>query len=131
MHIDQLESQYRGTTLPRLVESHIKKMDQPTRQIAIQAIYANFSHAVGPQVDAFALEYPAKWFNEKLKTRDLGELFKEAIEDIQQKGKGANWGLSDELVFEIFNLMVLRLSYHAYENRGFRKTLGIKKGWFS
>jgi len=39
--------------------------------------------------------------------------------------------LSDEQVFDVFNLMVMRLTAFAHSKQELRKQLGIKKGWFS
>ena len=39
--------------------------------------------------------------------------------------------LNDEQVFDVFNLIVMKVSYFAHNDPEFRKSWGIKKGWFS
>jgi len=39
--------------------------------------------------------------------------------------------LDDDQVFDMFNLIVMRVSFFAHSKPDFRKMLGIKKGWLS
>ena len=131
MNLEELSRQYRGAKLPQLIEKQIKSLDEPTLLKAIQGTWANFSPELGPQIDSYTMNYVKNWFGPHVVTADLGELFDEAVKDIKNMAAERGVSLSDERVFDIFNLMVMRLSYFAHTKPDFRKMLGVKKGWFS
>ena len=131
MNLEQLSSQYRGARLPQLIEKQIKTLDEPTLLKAIQGTYENFPREFRPQVDAYTMAYMKNWFGPNIATVDLGVLFDEAVKDIKSMAAELGVSLNDERLFDIFNLMVMRLSHFAHTQPDFRKMLGIKKGWFS
>ena len=131
MKFDELEEQYRGTTLPKLVEKQLRSLKEPVLLEAIQGTYENFPVGVGPLIDAYTQSYLRKWFGPHLLQTDLGELFRTTIDDIKAMANGEGIALDDEQVFNVFNLMVMRLTAFAHSNPELRKQLGIKKGWFS
>ena len=131
MDLVKLEQQYRGATLPKLVEKQIKSLSEPVLLEAIQGTYERLPIGFGPLIDAYTMGYLEKWFSPHVLTADLGELFRATISDIKTMALGEGMSLSDEQVFDVFNLMVLRLSAFAHSKPELRKQLGIKKGWFS
>ena len=131
MDLKNIVQQYRGTTLPKLIEKQIKSMDRDTLQAAIQGTYTNFPVEFRKQVEAYTLDYQKNWINDHIRTADLGDILSEAIQDIMQMSSEAGVSLNDDQVFDMFNLTVMRLAYFADCQPGFRKLLGIKKGWFS
>lgn len=98
---------------------------------AIQGTYANFPVGLRPLIDAYTQAYLQKWFGPHILHTDLGELFRVTIADIKAMANGEGIELSDEQLFDVFNLMVMRLTAFAHSKPELRKLLGIKKGWFS
>lgn len=132
MNLQELITQYHGATLPKLIEKQIKTLNENTLQQAIRDIYSNFPIEFCPKVDAFTLDYAAThWLGPHIVTADLGDLFSYAIKDIKDMATQFGILLSDDQIFDIFNLIVMRLSYFSHSNPEFRKMLGIKKRWFS
>jgi hypothetical protein len=132
MNLQELVQQYRGATLPKLVERQMKSLNEDTLMHAIQDTYRHFPIEFRPQVDAFTLAYPDRnWAGPNIVTTDLGDIFSDAIQAIEGMATQAGVSLNDEQVFDVFNLIVMRVSYCAHSNPDFRKMLGIKKGWFS
>lgn len=131
MDLQQLAQQYRGTTLPKLLEKQIKAMDKRTLLQAIQGTYKYFPENFRPLVDAYTLTYGQKLIGSQILIKDLGDVFRDAIQDAVKMSIEAGESLNDDQVFAMFNLTVMRLSFMAHSEPGFRKLLGIKKGWFS
>lgn len=131
MKFDELEEQYRGTTLPKLVETQLRSLKEPVLLEAIQGTYENFPVGVRPLIGAYTQTYLQKWFEPHILQTDLGELFRTTIDDIKAMTVGEGIALRDEQLFDVFNLMVMRLTAFAHSNPELRKQLGIKKGWFS
>lgn len=131
MNLVEIEQQYRGTTLPLLVEKQIKSLKEPVLLEAIQGTYAKFPVGFRPLIDAYTQGYLQKWFGPHILTVDLGELLRTTVVDIKAMAVEEGMSLNDEQMFDIFNIMVMRLAAFAHSKPAFRKQLGIKKGWFS
>ena len=129
--LETLAQQYRGTTLPKLVEKQIRSFGEEDLLAAIRGTFHNFPAQLREPLDSFTEEYLRNWFSPHILTTDLSELFSSAIKDVESVAKECAVTLSEEMVFDIFNIMVMKLSYFASSRREFRKQLGIKKGWFS
>ena len=131
MKLDEIEDQYRGSTLPKLVEKQLRSLKESVLLEAIQGTYANFPVGVRPLIDSYTQAYLQKWFGPHILQTDLGEVFRTTIGDIKAMAVGEGIALGDEQVFDVFNLMVMRLAAFAHSKPELRKQLGIKKGWFS
>jgi hypothetical protein len=132
MDLDVLRDQYRGTTLPKLVEKQIRSFDEATTLKAIQGTFANFPAAHRPDLDTFTQDYLAeRWFGPHIVKQDLAVLFSETIRDIQGMSEAKGYAFSSERAFDLFNIMVLKMAWFAHSRPDFRRDLGIKKGWFS
>ena len=131
MKLDEIEDQYRGFTLPKLVEKQLRSLKESVLLEAIRGTYANFPVGVRPLIDSYTQAYLQKWFGPHILQTDLGEVFRTTISDIKTMAVGEGIALDDEQVFDVFNLMVMRLAAFAHSKPELRKQLGIKKGWFS
>jgi hypothetical protein len=131
MNLQELVRQYRGTTLPKLVEKQVKSLDKDVLLQAIQETYHHFPIEFRKQVDAFTHAYVKNWLAPHIVTMDLGDIFRDTIQDIKDMATQAGVSLNDEQVFDVFNLIVMKVSHFAHIDPEFRKGWGIKKGWFS
>ena len=98
---------------------------------AIQGTYASFPVGIRPLIDAYTQAYLQKWFSPHVVQADLSELFRVTIGDIKIMADGEGKKLNDDQVFDVFNLMVMRLTVFAHSKPELRRQLGIKKGRFS
>ncbi|MBZ0256972.1 hypothetical protein K8I31_12975 [bacterium] len=131
MNLGELAHQYRDTTLPKLIEKQVKSLTEETLLQAVRGTFDNFPVGIRPQLNAFTEDYLKNWFGPHIITTDLGDLFTATIKDIQSMAIQDGISLNDEQMFDVFNIMVMKLSYFAHSRPAFRKQLGIKKGWFS
>jgi len=131
MNLQEIVQQYRGTTLPKLVEKQIKSLNEDTLLQAIQSTYHHFPIEFRKQVDAFTHAYVKNWLAPHIVTTDLGDIFSDATPDIKSMATQSGVSLNDEQVFDVFNLIVMKVSHFAHIDPEFRKSWGIKKGWFS
>ena len=131
MNLQQLEQQFQGSTLAKLVEHHVRKMSLPQLEAAIQGAYLNFPEEDREIIDSYTLDFPTKWWlNTYFTTRDLSVIFADAIRENKRLSEKLCANYSDDLLFDIFNLTVMRVAHFASSNRGFRKQFGIRKGIF-
>jgi hypothetical protein len=93
-----------------LIEQQIKSLDEETLLQAIRGTYEHFPIEFRPSVDTYTLAYLEKWFDTYILTADLGDIFIETIQDIKDMAIAAGVPLNDEQVFDMFNLIVMRLS---------------------
>lgn len=131
MNLSELAQQYRGATLPKLIDRHVKSLNQDALVQAIQGTYERLPLAFRPQADAYTMAYLENWFGPHIVTADLADVFAAAVSDIKAVALRANVSLSDDQVLEVFNIMVMRMAHFAHAKPDLRKMLGIKKGWFS
>jgi len=131
MEFQEIIQQYRGATLPQLIEKQIKSLNESTLDKAIQGTYENFPVEFHPTVDAFTQSYIKNWFGPHILTADLSDVFNQAIQDINTMAIQVGVQLNNDQLFDVFNLAVMRLSFFAHSKPELRKMLGIKKGWFS
>jgi hypothetical protein len=131
MDIKELEQQFHGATLPKLVEKHLKQQTPERLVEAVKGTYHNFPVDQRPIIDEFTENYMENWFDLKIVDSDLGDIFSKTITDITNWSNTENLSLNDERAFDIFNIMVMKLTHLAHNSPNFRKMIGVKKGWFS
>ena len=128
--LQQLALQYRGSTLPKLVQTQIRSQSEERLLMAIKGTFDEFPIAYREPLDQFTQEYLQRWFGPQILDTDLSEIFSQTVQDIKSTAKTHGLSLSDEMVFDVFNLMVMKMSHFASSRSDFRKQLGIKKGLF-
>src|SRR5207302_8679732 len=104
MNLQEIVQQYRGATLPKLVEKQIKSLHEDTLLQAIQGTYLHFPIEFRKQVDAFTHAYVKNWLAPHIVTMDLGDIFRDTIQDIKGMATQSGISLNDEQVFDVFNL---------------------------
>jgi hypothetical protein len=129
--IDEMKQQYKGTTLPKLIEHHIKKQTEKQLQEAVFETYSNFSDDVAEEIDDYTMDYLKNWFSPDIVSKDLSKVFEEAITSIENISLKKNWMLTEAQKVDVFVIKVLRISFFAASKPEFRKKLGVRKGWFS
>src|SRR5215469_4987029 len=121
MNLQEIVHQYRGATLPKLVEKQIKALNEGALLQAIQGTYHHFPIEFRKQVDAFTHAYVKNWLAPHIFTKDLGDIFSDTVRDIKGMATQAGVSLTDEQVFDVFNLIVQKVSYFAHIDPEFRK----------
>ena len=131
MNPAELTEQYRGATLPKLIETHVKSLSQESLVQAIRGTYEKLPITFRPQADAYTMAYLKNWLGPHIVTADLADVFAAAVSDIKAAALEARVSLSDNQLLDVFNIMVMRMAHFAHSKPDLRKMLGIKKGWFS
>ena len=131
INLQQLANQYEDATLADLVEEQVRKLDQATLLQAIRGTFDELPERSREFIDSFTQEYTSEWLRQDVFRIDLSTLFVATISDIRRMSEGERFCLSDDQIFGVFNIMVMKISHFAHQNSKFRKHMGIKKGWFS
>ena len=128
--LKEIERQWQNTTLPKQIQFQIKKMNPEVMDAAIQGTYEKFPKNIIPNIEIFSLYYPEKWFVDGIQSAKLSSLFADAIEDIRLYSGKENLEFNSDQIFDLFNLIVLRMSHAVRSNKNLQKALGVKLGWF-
>lgn len=132
MDVQALAVQYQGASLAKLVEKHLRSLNEDQLLAAIQGTYAKLPEPFRLAADSFSLGYAQQcWFGPQMTSPDLSELFLAALRDGKNFASLQGVTLSDDQAFELFNLAVMRVAHFAQSRPDFRKQVGIKNGWFS
>lgn len=131
MMINELKQQYKGTTLPKLIEHHIKKQSSTEIRNAVMGTYIKLPEVAREGADEYTMDYLANWFDSNIVNEDLSNVFSKAIANIENTSNEQGWNLSESQKVDVFVIMVLRMAFFAHDKPELRKMLGIKKGWFS
>jgi len=130
--IDELSVQFHGTTLSKLVEKHVRTIDEDLTLNAIRGTFDEFPPQMRPTINSYTEKYvPEWWINEKVIFGDLGAVLQMTITDLKEWAKENHYEFSEYELFNIFNIMVMKVARFAHESKSFRKALGVKKGVFS
>ena len=130
MNLREITQQYHGSTLPELVEKQLKSMSEATLLKAIRGTFDNFPNEDRELINTFTENFLENWFDPHILTDDLGDIFSDAVKNIQNITTQTDVLLDDERTFDVFNIMVMKLSHFAHSHPVFRKKMGIKKGRF-
>jgi hypothetical protein len=128
---NELIRQYKGSTLPKLIEHHIKSQTKTQLENAVFEMYTKLPEPSREIVSDFTLHYIQNWFQPNIVDVDLSLVFTHAVEEIDKFSKEFKLNLSENQMIDVFIIMVLRTSFFASTEPQFRKLLAIKKGWFS
>jgi len=131
MNLIELEDQYHGSTLAKLVKHHMKNQSEEDIVSAVRGTYGRFTEDLRPIIDDFTEKYLELWFDVSIYSQDLGTIFSKTLLDINAWGKESRYALTEEDAFNIFNIMVLKIAHYAHSRSEFRKKIGAKKGIFS
>lgn len=133
MDLRNLQQQYGGTTLPKLIQHQMKNMDINVMRLAISEILKSFPVSFQPAIVQFSIDHArsAGWLEPSIVSRDLSVVFTEAISELRRLSAQAGIVLNDELLFNGFNYTVLCISIFMHAKPDARKSFGIKLGWFS
>lgn len=128
---NELIRQYKGSTLPKLIEHHIKSQTKTQLEDAVFLMYVELPESSREIVSDFTQHYIENWLQTNVIDVDLSMIFTHAIEEIEKFSKKYKLNLSENQMVDVFTIMVLRTSFFASTDRQFRKMLAIKKSWFS
>ena len=132
ININELSQQFQGATLPSLVEKHVRTHDEDLLLNAIRQTFDEFPPQMRSTINSYTEEYVTEWwFNEKAMSLDLGALLLGTIVDLMEWANENDHTFSEKELFDIFNIMVMKVARFAHESKSFRKALGVKKGVFS
>jgi len=125
INLNELVRQYQGNCLSNLIKKHLKTLDESTLLSAIRETFKNFPKELQEPLNAFTQEYPKAWLiNDELNS-DLGNLFTKTINDTRQMTIQKGFKFHDDRLFDIFNIMVMKLAHFAHSNSSFLAKLNI------
>lgn len=130
MNLNTMSKQYEGTTLGKLIRHHIDKKSTDDLGLAWVVTIERFESALHDQIDRLTINLAEFVVANNLARNDLSQTFNGLIEIIKGQLSKNGIQLADDQLFDIFNIVVLRLAHSASTRPDLKKKLGIKDGWF-
>jgi len=125
--LDEMVKQYHGNTLPELLDVHLKTIRKKVLPQVLRGTFIEFDQDLVPQLDRFTDSYLENWLKPDIATSDLGNLLKDTIAGIKEMCSRENIVLDDHRIFDLFHIMVLKLTQRAHTDADIRQLLGIEK----
>src|SRR5688572_19112242 len=100
MDVQALAHQFRGTSVAKLIEKHVRSSSEDQLLAAIAGTYAELPEQFRPAADSFSLDYAQQaWFGPQMTSADLSELFLAALRDGKSFAADQGVTLSEEQAF--------------------------------
>ena len=131
--IREYAEQFGQDSFTSVIERRLKQKWNPKKlQEAMRCTYAKFPVDFRGILDEYLHNYLEKWFNHLMPRQDMRIVFISTAEDLRENAPKPNEDeLSDDQIIDMFNIMMMKITRIAYEDRELRKLWAIKKGWFS
>jgi hypothetical protein len=128
VNLDAMVEQYHGKTLPDLLNVHLRTMRKEILPQVLRGTFIEFDPATLPQLNEFTDSYMHNWLKPDIATTDLGKLLSRTISDIKFMCTQTGLSLNDNRQFDLFHIMVLKLTLRAHTDTDIQLLLGINKG---
>jgi hypothetical protein len=128
VNLDAMVKQYHGKTLPDLLNVHLRTMRKEILPQVLRGTFIEFDPATLPQLNEFTDSYMQNWLKPDMTTVDLGELLSHTVNDIKAMCRQTGISLNDNRQFDLFHIMVLKLTLRAHTDTDIQQMLGINKG---
>ena len=125
INLKELQKQFSGKKFRELIRYHMRR--QKPQEIAA-GIYGTISmlSPLEQEVDETVIDYfNIQAYSKEFWGKDCGEVFNEITLMAKEMIEGRGGKATDEGLFNIFNIVVLNYAFTAYEQKNFRKFVGI------
>lgn len=121
----ELEAQFRGTRFSELVKHHLGRQTQRERIDGLQETIALLPDAARGIAEGFIDRWNVRAYDQGFWQQDTANVFDEIVADARSTLRPLGLETDDEVVFNLFNIVVLNYAYSAYDQPKMRKFMGI------
>ncbi|PKM78549.1 MAG: hypothetical protein CVU90_02085 [Firmicutes bacterium HGW-Firmicutes-15] len=124
----ELKNGFRNTMFKELIEAHLSKQPPKERANAFIGLRDTMPGALQPHIEYFIDQWNIKLYEREFFYRDTAEVFEEIIENAKvfMKSIGYDGPISDGLLFDFFQLIVINFAYNFETEPKAREFVGIK-----
>jgi len=122
--LDEMIKQYRGNTLPELLDIHLKTIRKKMLPQVLRGTFIEFDPDLLPDLNKFTDDLLQKWLEKPdIATIDLGELLNDTINDVNQMSAISGITPDDSRKFDLFHIIVLKLALRSHSEADIQKKL--------
>ena len=123
-----LRQQLTGVEYRKFIQHHVRETGKGL-EAAATGIAVVFNETESPIVETMIDEYNARGYDHAFWRRDAAELLDEICGLFTERMSAAGQEPEDWLKFQVFQIISINYAQMAYEQRGLREFMGIRKSW--
>jgi len=130
INLEEIRQGFRGRPFCKLVEHHLYRQKQDDRIRGIHGTVEMLPEEAKPLVESFIDRWNGRAYEKELWKRDTKSVFDEIIDDARRVLHESGITSDDEILFNMFNIIVLSYAYNAYDQPKMREFIGVNSGRF-
>jgi hypothetical protein len=126
-NLKEIEEGFRGKPFNQLIAHHLRSQSRRQRREGMFGTIAQMPKQVQPTIEHWIDKWNCSLYNYEFWREDTSEIFNRIIQDARAYLHENNYSTyDDELLFNMFNIVVLNYAYTAEDQRAMREFIGIK-----
>jgi len=130
INIEVVRQGFHGRPFYKLVEHHLIRQKQDEISLGIQGTVEMLPEKAKPLAEKFIDRCNERFYNKELWQMDTAAVFNEIIEDARGVLSEAGISFDEDVLFNMFNIVVMSYAYNTYDQPKLRKFIGIRSGKF-
>jgi len=128
--ISELRAGFKGRPFSQLVDHHLNRQSQDQRIQGINGTIAMLPEQARGLVEGFIDRWNLRAYDQLFWRTDTASVFDEIMADVNNVLVEAGLHADDEILFNMFNIIVLSYAYSAYDQPKMREFMGTKASVF-
>lgn len=127
VNLKQLEEQFRGTTFNHLIERHLQRQNDRERNASLTQTISQLPSTIQPLIMEWIDRWNSPAYDPSFWHEDTSKILIRITEDAKSFLRNNGCSIyNDELLFDMFNIVVMNFAYSASGQPTMRKFMGIK-----
>ncbi len=130
VNLSELRAGFRGKPFCQLIRHHLRQQGQDQRIQGIHATVATLPEGARGLVEGFIDRWNVRVYEKDFWQSDTASVFDEITKDARDVLCDTGLAIDDEMLFNMFNIIVLSYAYSAYDQPKMREFMGIAVSTF-
>jgi hypothetical protein len=130
VNLSELRTGFKGRPFSQLIGHHLNRQSQDQRIQGINGTIAMLPEKARGLVEGFIDRWNLRAYDRTLWQTDTASVFDEITEDARNVLSDIGLAADDDMLFNMFNIVVLSYAYSAYDQPKMREFMGIKLSTF-
>lgn len=130
VNLSELRAGFEGRPFSRLIDHHLNRQSQDQRIQGINGTVAMLPEDTRGLVEGFIDRWNLRAYDRAFWQTDTASVFDEMTEDAKKVFFDMGLSADDDMLFNMFNIVVLNYAYSVYDQPKMREFIGIKRTTF-
>ncbi len=130
VNLSELRAGFEGRPFSQLIEHHLNRQTQDQRIQGINGTIARLPEEARGLVEGFIDRWNCRVYDPAFWQTDTASVFDEITEDAKNVLSDIGLAVCDDMLFNMFNIVVLSYAYSAYDQPKMRRFMGIEVSTF-